>query len=159
MKDTLAVIALLSPFVILGLIGDASKKEQMRIQEEKQREVYAKKATTEFVRKLKYTTPSVKMSAPVIPPMVSLPADWRSTLTTPARNVQLEAEMLSLETRPRPSCQPRSFTPPTLPTPNAAPVPIQKDLEIEERGAFWFGSDGSSGHIRLRPGGSKVYER
>lgn len=43
--------------------------------------------------------------------------------------------------------------------PSAPPAPIPQDLEIEERGNFWFGSDGSSGHIRVRPGGGKVYER
>jgi hypothetical protein len=55
---------------------------------------------------------------------------------------------------------PAVFPQPYMPERRVSPAPaIPQDLEIEERGAFWFGSDGSSGHIRVRPGGGKVYER
>lgn len=46
------------------------------------------------------------------------------------------------------------------PPPKESTTPaIPQDFEIEERGNFWFGSDGSGGHIRRSPSGRTIYGR
>lgn len=76
-------------------------------------------------------------------------------LTTPVSQPAYNyANPMSAERMAAQGMHPRFWSP----APRSAPASIPQDLEIEERGNWWYGSDGSSGHIRVRPGGGKVYE-